>query len=57
MQCINVKRFSDIQCLYVYFYEFLIERRFGLSKGQPLDVDYCTVDKLIVITEPNNGTG
>ncbi len=53
----KLQRTSGIQCPCVYFYEFLIERGFGWSKGQPIDVDYGAVDKLIVITEPNNGTG
>jgi hypothetical protein len=47
----RLQKTSDKQYPYVYFDKLLIEKGFGWTKGQPLDIDYDVVNKRIVITK------
>ncbi len=47
----RLQKTSDKQYPYVYFDKLLIEKGFGWTKGQKLDIDYDVVNKRIVITK------
>ncbi len=57
MERIKFQKTCDKQYPYIYFDKFPVEKGFGWTKGQQLDINCDVENKRIVASESNNGMG